>query len=500
MGAAQSASNTDSSPGSAATKTCYYELIGVERGASDTEIKKAYRKRALELHPDRNFGDVAAATQKFAELQSAYEVLSDPHERAWYDSHRDAILSGQDETGDGAQSASFRNIRMTSTEEIMSLIRKFNANVPFNDDPIGFFTVVRDTFEHLALEEEAVAEQERVDVVDYPTFGQAQDNYDEIVRPFYATWAGFATRKTFVWKDKYRLSDAPDRRVRRLMEKENKKLRDDAIREFNDAIRFLVAFVRRRDPRYLPNTQTEAERQQTSRVAAAAQAARSRAANQDQMADYKLPEWAVSRDNRSDEGEFSVSEAESEIEILECVMRKEGVEFQLGENPPRTAEGGGKLEFQGTNDVPESTGADMITPCSHIASDSDHSGCSVSHPHRYSDDDDDYAPRSAVMDRIANDQQDAQTNSASPDGCEVDKLSASVLSMSVTMDNNQKKIGKARAKRERKAAAAKASTSSKHICAQDREEERKIAHVVGITELLSNTAATKLRIIARFGS
>lgn len=383
---------------------------------------------------------------------------------------------------------------MTSTEEIMSLIRRFNASVPFNDDPIGFFTVVRDTFEHLALEEEAAAEQGSVDVLDYPTFGQAQDNYDEIVRPFYAIWAGFATRKSFAWKDKYRLSDAPDRRVRRLMEKENKKLRDDAIREFNDAIRFLVAFVRRRDPRYLPNTQTEAERQQTSRVAAAAQAARSRAANHEQMADYELPDWAVSRDNRSDEGEFSVSEAESEIEILECVvcdknfkserqleaherskkhlkalqqlqwqMRKEGVELQLGESPPRTAESGGKLEFQGTNDVPGSTGADMVTPCSPIVSDSDHSGCSVSHSHRYSDDDDDYAPRGAVMDRIANGKQDAQATSTSADGSEVDKLSASVSSMSVAIDNSQNKIGKARAKRERKAAAAKASTSSK-VC------------------------------------
>src|SRR5271155_4488774 len=91
------------------TKTDYYELLGVDRQASEDEIKKAYRRKALELHPDRNYGNVESATKLFAEIQSAYEVLSDPQERAWYDSHRDVLLRGEG----GLQEFSY-NIRMTT--------------------------------------------------------------------------------------------------------------------------------------------------------------------------------------------------------------------------------------------------------------------------------------------------------------------------------------------------------------------------------------------------
>ncbi|OAA49520.1 meiotically up-regulated protein [Metarhizium rileyi] len=324
MGAHQSVPGAQSEEtGINISNTCYYELIGVDADATDTEIKKSYRKKALELHPDRNLNNVQEATRKFAEIQAAYEVLSDPQERAWYDSHRDSILALNDPPGNSAGQATFRNVRLTTTEEIYSLIRRFNATIPFNDQPTGFFGVCRETFDHLALEEETAAEVQQIEFTPYRTFGSSYDDYETVAKPFYASWSGFSTRKSFSWKDKYRLSDAPDRRTRRLMEKENKKCRDDASREFNDAVRFLVTFVRKRDPRHSPNFPTDTERQKHLRNAAAAQAARSRAANRQKFESYVAPAWSQPQDEHGLADYFSETEEDSEVEILECfVCRK----------------------------------------------------------------------------------------------------------------------------------------------------------------------------------
>src|SRR3954467_5108182 len=67
-----------------ATKRDYYEILSVEKGASAEDIKKAYRKLAVQFHPDKNPGD-KKAEERFKELSEAYEILSDPQKRQMYD-------------------------------------------------------------------------------------------------------------------------------------------------------------------------------------------------------------------------------------------------------------------------------------------------------------------------------------------------------------------------------------------------------------------------------
>ncbi len=95
-----------------ATKRDYYEVLGVEQGASAEEIKKAYRKLALQHHPDRNPDD-KAAEERFKEASEAYQVLCDPERRAQYDRFGHAAF----QQGAGAGGFDFSG---TSFEDVFS--------------------------------------------------------------------------------------------------------------------------------------------------------------------------------------------------------------------------------------------------------------------------------------------------------------------------------------------------------------------------------------------
>ena len=74
-------------------KRDYYEVLEVEKTASVEEIKKAYRKKAIQYHPDKNPGD-KVAEEKFKEAAEAYDVLSNPDKRARYDQFGHAGMGG----------------------------------------------------------------------------------------------------------------------------------------------------------------------------------------------------------------------------------------------------------------------------------------------------------------------------------------------------------------------------------------------------------------------
>ena len=81
-------------------KRDYYEVLGLSKGASDDEIKRAYRKLAKKYHPDMNPGDKTAEA-KFKEVNEAYAVLSDADKRAAYDRDGHAAFDGSMGGGDG---------------------------------------------------------------------------------------------------------------------------------------------------------------------------------------------------------------------------------------------------------------------------------------------------------------------------------------------------------------------------------------------------------------
>ncbi len=110
------------------SKRDYYEVLGVAKGVSEAELKKAYRKLAMKYHPDRNKGD-ADAEKKFKEAAEAYEILRDPQKRAQYDQFGHAGLGGQGGFGGGGMDF--------DVEDIFSRFGDIFGGGFFGDDIFG---------------------------------------------------------------------------------------------------------------------------------------------------------------------------------------------------------------------------------------------------------------------------------------------------------------------------------------------------------------------------
>jgi len=100
----------------------FYDVLGVDRSASETDIKKAYRRLAMEHHPDRNAGD-ESAEERFKEVTEAYEVLGSAEQRARYDRYGMAGLKG----GQAGQ-AGFGGFHHVDLSEALSMfMREFGG-------------------------------------------------------------------------------------------------------------------------------------------------------------------------------------------------------------------------------------------------------------------------------------------------------------------------------------------------------------------------------------
>jgi len=266
---------------------CFYEVLEVSRDVSDDDLKKSYKKLALKWHPDKNPDNVDEAKEQFQLIQQAYEVLGDPRERQWYDNHREYIINSGE----------------TPVNEL-NLFKYFSPSCykGFGDDDNGFYSVYREVFNTLLVEESVYFE---VDPDDIPTFGRSDSDYTDIVRPFYNFWCGFNTHKPFGWLDEYDIRQAPNRRIVKLMEKENKKIRDKAKKERNDKIQALIEFIRKRDKRLKAYAETlKIKSAENSKRMEEARRKRIRD-KQKEMANYKECDWS------------KFSNVEEELKVIE---------------------------------------------------------------------------------------------------------------------------------------------------------------------------------------
>lgn len=215
-------------------------------------MSAAYRKLALKHHPDKNLGNVDAAKEQFLLVQQAYDVLSDPHERAWYDNHRDQILRGSNTDYE---------------DDSLDVFPYFTAACysGYGDDDAGFYAIYSHVFDQLATEDiEFMDSPDEYETI--PKFGTSTSDYDTIVGPFYAFWQSYCTRKSYAWLCPHNVSEIRDRRILREIEKETKKIAQKARKERNDEVRALVAFVRRRDKRVQEYKKLLEERAEQNRI------------------------------------------------------------------------------------------------------------------------------------------------------------------------------------------------------------------------------------------
>ncbi|XP_075444038.1 dnaJ homolog subfamily C member 21 isoform X2 [Ascaphus truei] len=275
---------------------CHYEVLGVRTDATEDDLKKAYRKLALRWHPDKNLDNSEEAAEHFKLIQAAYDVLSDPQERAWYDNHKEALLKGVD--------GEYK-------DDSLDLLQYFTVTCysGFGDEEKGFYTVYRGIFEMIVKEEMESKKEDNLE--EFPTFGDSMSDYDTIVHPFYAYWQSFCTVKNFAWKEEYDTRQASNRWEKRAMEKENKKTRDKARKERNELVRELVAFIRKRDKRVQAHRKL-VEEQNAEKAKKMEEHRRQQKLQQAKLAEqYKEQSW------------MAMSDLEKELQQMEAQYEKE---------------------------------------------------------------------------------------------------------------------------------------------------------------------------------
>nr|DAD35038.1 TPA_asm: hypothetical protein HUJ06_005678 [Nelumbo nucifera] len=301
-------------------KRCLYEILALSRDRSPEEIRSAYKKLALQRHPDKLIQTGVPeeeATAAFQELVNAYEVLSDPRERAWYDSHRSQILFS-DATNVSKSSSGFSTIP--------NIFSFFSNSVysGYGDTGKGFFKVYGDVFDKIYAQEVMFAKKLGLGsgtVRDAPLMGNLESPYAQ-VSAFYNYWLGFCTVMDFCWVDEYDAMAGPNRKSRRLMEEENKKLRKRAKKEYNEMVRGLAEFVKKRDKRVIDMQMKRNMEQEKRREEERTRKKEAERAKLEKARLYEEPEWAKvdEEEMENDFDEPDDDKKQSDARELYCVV------------------------------------------------------------------------------------------------------------------------------------------------------------------------------------
>lgn len=194
---------------------------------------QGYKKAALKWHPDKN--KEKDTTEMFQSINEAYNVLNDQNERQWYDDHREQILKGKD-----VEESKEEDTNYITKSKLWPFFSHCYEGYDISNEK-NFYKVYGDLFRRMDKEEEE-EELEGEDHYEAPRFGDS-DSTSEEVYAFYNYWSNFSTLKQFAYADVYNPNQAPNRRVKRIIETENKKERSLEKKEFNDQVIKLIETI-----------------------------------------------------------------------------------------------------------------------------------------------------------------------------------------------------------------------------------------------------------------
>jgi len=260
----------------------YYILLGVFEDATGEEIKSAYRKLALKHHPDKNTGDAQNATQRFARIQRAYDVLSNEQERAFYDQSKPERMSRpvpiQEDVTAGmpgyfqppARGTTPTPSKPRPSQKSQERPRPPAGGAPFppgyvpgsgpgglssrdmalfaifllserEEDPFATLMYCRDISMIIAHDEEENGNGR----ITLPPFGEPLSS-PTVIREFYRSWRSFSTKKEFSWVD---IGSRGPETSKKAHKKARGKARRAAIEDYNTTVKKLVDLIREVDIR-----------------------------------------------------------------------------------------------------------------------------------------------------------------------------------------------------------------------------------------------------------